>query len=141
MARQSRHNIYGPNNKTGNLVSYTIEEMIKGNNAIFGPALQPYDFIYIDDLIEAVIRLGKNKTRKNCYFIGSGSPRILKEYLIEIGKQYGRSDLIKIGLRPDDGIKYTLDMFNINELVNDVGNYISVPFSDGIKNTLKQYKE
>ena len=134
-------NIYGPNNKTGNLVSYTIEEMIKGNNAIFGPALQPYDFIYIDDLIEAVIRLGKNKTRKNCYFIGSGSPRILKEYLIEIGKQYGRSDLIKIGLRPDDGIKYTLDMFNINELVNDVGNYIRVPFSDGIKNTLKQYKE
>lgn len=132
-------NIYGPNNKTGNLVSYTIGELIKGNEAIFGPALQPYDFIYIDDLIEAVLRLGKNKTNKNCYFIGSGKPRILKEYLYEIGRIYGKEELIKIGIRPDDGIIYTMDMFDITSLKNDIGNYVSKSFCEGIKYTLDNY--
>lgn len=132
-------NIYGPDNKTGNLVSYTIGELQKGNEATFGPALQPYDFIYIEDLIEAVMRLGENKTSKNCYFIGSGEPRILKDYLFEIGEQYGKKELIKVGIRPDDGIKYTLDMFDIKELVNDIGDYTSKTFSEGIKYTMENY--
>ena len=51
-------NIYGVGNKTGNLVSYTLGELMAGKEAAFGPALQPYDFIYVDDLIEAVYRLG-----------------------------------------------------------------------------------
>ena len=132
-------NIYGPNNKTGNLVSYTIGELAKEQEATFGPALQPYDFIYIDDLIEAILRLGENYTSKSCYFIGSGEPRILKDYLIEIGRQYGKEELIKLGVRPDDGIVYTMDMFDILPLVNDIGNYVSKPFSEGIKYTLENY--
>lgn len=132
-------NIYGPENKTGNLVSYTIGELTKGNEATFGPALQPYDFIYVEDLIEAVMRLGENKTSKNCYFIGSGEPRILKEYLFEIGRLFGKEELIKVDLRPDDGIKYTLDMFDTAELINDIGNYVSKDFTDGIKYTLENY--
>ena len=132
-------NIYGSNNKTGNLVSYTISELLKGNDAIFGPALQPYDFIYIDDLICAVIRLGECATHRNCYFIGSGKPRILKDYLYEIGNQYGKQELIKVGLRPDDGIKYTFDMFDTTELIEDIGDFVNMDFVDGIRYTLNNF--
>ena len=132
-------NIYGPENKTGNLVSYTIGELMKGNEATFGPALQPYDFIYIEDLIEAVMRLGENTTNKNCYYIGSGEPRILKEYLFEIGRLYGKEEFIKVGLRSDDGIKYTFEMFDTSDLVRDIGEYISKSFTDGIRYTLENY--
>lgn len=132
-------NIYGPSNKTGNLVSYTIGELKKGNEASFGPALQPYDFILVDDLIEAVLRLGENKTKKNSYFIGSGEPRQLKDYLLEIGQLYGKEELIKIGSRPDDGIKYALDMFDIEALKADIGDYITKNFTEGIKYTLENY--
>ncbi len=93
-------NVYGPRNKTGNLVSYTIGELLAGREATFGPALQPYDFIFIDDLIEAVYRLAFRKTQKNTYFIGSGKPRILKDYLSEIGVICNKAGLIKIGVRP-----------------------------------------
>ena len=132
-------NIYGPSNKTGNLVSYTINELEKGNKASFGPALQPYDFIYVEDLIEAVLRLGEYETKSNCYFIGSGEPRQLKEYLLKIGQLYGREDLIKIGLRPDDGIKYTWEMFDTVLLKQDIGEYITKNFNEGIKYTLDNY--
>ena len=132
-------NIYGPSNKTGNLVSYTIEELKKGKKATFGPALQPYDFIYVEDLIEAVMRLGDRATTKNCYFIGSGEPRRLKDYLNEIGYQYGREDLIQIGVRQDDGIRYSFEMFDTTVLYKDIGNYISKSFTEGIRYTLENY--
>lgn len=134
-------NIYGPGNKTGNLVSYTISNLLEGKEATFGPALQLYDFIYIDDLVEAVYRLGLYKTKQNFYFIGSGETRILKDYLIEIGRKCGKLDLIKIGARQDDGIVYTIDMFDISGLIMDIGNYNLTDFSKGIDLTLDSYSK
>lgn len=129
-------NIYGVGNKTGNLVSYTLGELMAGKEAAFGPALQPYDFIYVDDLIEAVYRLGANDTKKAFYYIGSGSPRILKEYLLRIGELAGNVNKVGIGIRPDDGIRYSMDMFSNKDLVEAVGEYVSTNFDNGINKTI-----
>ena len=133
-------NIYGVGNKTGNLVSYTLGELLAGKEATFGPALQPYDFIYVDDLIEAVYRLGANDTKKSFYYIGSGSPRILKDYLLRIGELAGCADKVGIGIRPDDGIKYTMDMFCNKDLVETIGEYVCTSFVDGIEKTIEWLK-
>lgn len=133
-------NIYGVGNKTGNLVSYTLGELMAGKEATFGPAIQPYDFIYIDDLMEAVYRLGAYETKEATYYIGSGSPRLLKEYLIQIGELSGFEDKVCIGIRPDDGIKYEFSMFNIDTLRKDIGEYVTVSFEDGIKKTIEWMK-
>lgn len=133
-------NIYGVGNKTGNLVSYTLGELMTGNEATFGPALQPYDFIYVDDLIEAVYRLGEKETNKAFYYIGSGSPRQLKEYLLRIGELAGYADKVGIGIRPDDGIKYSMDMFCNDDLVDAVGEYVSTDFDNGINKTIEWLK-
>lgn len=133
-------NIYGVGNKTGNLVSYTLGELMTGNEATFGPALQPYDFIYVDDLIEAVYRLGEKETNKAFYYIGSGSPRQLKEYLLRIGELAGYANKVGIGIRPDDGIKYSMDMFCNDDLVDAVGEYVSTDFDNGINKTIEWLK-
>ena len=133
-------NIYGVGNKTGNLVSYTLGELMAGKEPSFGPAEQPYDFIYVDDLIEAVYRLGKNETSQNCYFVGSGEPRILKEYLLEIGELCGRREAVKIGLRADDGIRYDFGMFDTEALRKDIGEYVGTHFTEGIKKTINWLK-
>jgi nucleoside-diphosphate-sugar epimerase len=129
-------NIYGPLNKTGNLISYAISEILHNRPAFFGPAQQPYDFIYVDDLIEAVYRLGVKHTHHNFYFIGSGSPKILREYLSSLGDICKRPDLIRFGVREDDGIKYEYSMFDNSLLVQDIGNYIGFNFEKGIENTV-----
>ena len=134
-------NSYGIGNKTGNLVSYTLGELMEGHEPSFGPAEQPYDFIYIDDLLEAVFRLGERETKRNFYFIGSGTPRILKEYLLEIGEITGRREAVKIGLRPDDGIKYDFSMFDTAPVKEAIGDYVSTPFEEGIKKTINWMKE
>ncbi len=133
-------NIYGVGNKTGNIVSYTLGELMAGKEATFGPALQPYDFIYVDDLIEAIFRLGVNATHKSFYYIGSGKPCILKDYLLRIGELAGCSEKIGIGIRPDDGIKYSMDMFDNSDLVSTIGAYVSTDFDCGINKTIKWLK-
>lgn len=133
-------NIYGVGNKTGNLVSYTLGELLAGKEATFGPAAQPYDFIYVDDLLEAVYRLGASDNKKSTYYIGSGSPKILREYLLRIGELIGLKDKIGIGLRPDDGIKYDFSMFDTTPLKETIGDYVSINFDEGIKKTIEWLK-
>lgn len=129
-------NIYGAGNQTGNLISYTLGELLAGKDATFGPALQPYDFIYVDDLIDAVYRLGTHETPKSFYYIGSGKPRILKEYLLRIGELAGAADKVRIGIRPDDGIKYCMEMFDNGDLLATVGEYAVTDFDCGIIKTI-----
>lgn len=133
-------NIYGVGNATGNLVSYTLEALLSDKEATFGPAQQPYDFIYVDDLIEAVYRLGFYEARETSYFIGSGRPQRLCEYLQTIGEIAGRPNNIKIGVRDDDGIKYDFSMFDTAALRRDIGNYVTVSFEDGIRKTIDWLK-
>lgn len=133
-------NIFGVGNKTGNLVSYTLGELMAGKDATFGPALQPYDFIYVDDFIEAVYRLGGNATPHSFYYIGSGYPRILKDYLLRIGQLAGCADKVCIDVRPDDGIKYTMEMFDNKDLVTVIGEYVSTSFDEGILKTIEWLK-
>jgi nucleoside-diphosphate-sugar epimerase len=126
-------NIYGPQNKTGNLISYTITELMNNRAALFGPAEQPYDFIYIDDLIEAVFRLASVSSKEVFYYIGSGKTKTLKEYLKTIGILLNKPELIKISERPDDGIRYNIEMFNNRNLLRDIGSYVKTSFEEGIQ--------
>lgn len=132
-------NIFGPTCRTGSLVSYVLSEIMSGNEAKFGKADQPYDLIYVDDLINAVHLLGTKSTKRNFYFIGSGTPRILKDYLLEIGHAAHKENLIKIGAREDDGIKYRYDMFDVSALKEDIGEYISMGFEEAIRFTIEHY--
>ena len=96
--------------------------------------------INVDDLIEAVYRLSANDTNKAFYYIGSGSPRILKEYLFRIGELAGCADKVGVGIRPDDGIKYSMEMFDNSDLVATVGEYVSTDFDNGINKTIDWLK-
>lgn len=133
-------NIYGVGNKTGNLVSYTLGELMAGKKATFGPAQQPYDFIYIDDLIEAIYRLGEKYTPKAFYYIGSGTSRKLADYLLRIGELTGFTDNVSIGVRADDGIKYSIEMFDNSELVSAIGEYVNTSFDEGVVKTIEWLK-
>ena len=65
-------NIYGPRSINGNIVGYTIAEFIRGNTPSFSKADQPYDLLYIEDLVKAIYLIGNTDNTKNCYYIGSG---------------------------------------------------------------------
>ena len=130
-------NLYGPYSINGNIVGYTIKELLQGNEALFGPANQFYDLLYIEDLVYAAFLLGMCKTHKHTYYLGSGHTRLLSAFLKDIGEVCGKPELIKIGARPDDGTRYNKDWFDITPLKDDTGFSPKVPFTQGVKATIQ----
>ena len=133
-------NLYGPYSINGNIVGYTIKELLQGNEAKFGPANQIYDLLYIEDLVYAAYLLGANETKSHTYYLGSGQLRILSDFLKEIGEVCGKPELIKIGARPDDGTRYNEEWFDITPLKNDTGYCPKVSFEQGLKETIEWMK-
>ena len=49
-------------------------------------------------------------------------------------------DKVGIGVREDDGVKYTMDMFDNSNLVSTIGEYASIDFDKGIDKTINWLK-
>ena len=129
-------NIYGPGDVTGNLISYTLFELLKGNRPLFSKGAQYYDFLYITDLINAMILLGESNLSKNFYFLGSGDSRLLSDYLEAVSNalDFDKST-IGIGEREEDGLKYCKEWFGIEDLRSDTGFIPQISYEEGIKLT------
>ena len=87
-------------------------------------------------MLEAALRLGTRPVTRHFYFIGSGSPRILADYLTEAGEIAGAPELIQIGARPDDGVRYAWEMLDTEPLVRDIGPFVSGTFAEHLRETL-----
>lgn len=133
-------NIYGPLNKSGNLISYALGELKKGNIPEFSQGNQPYDFVYISDIVNAIYLLGEKKVNHDFYFLGSGAPRLLKDYLVQIPTAMGEGAEIALGKRPDGGIVYNMEWFSIDELKKDTGFNNQYSFEEGLAETVKWIK-
>ncbi|HDX9638871.1 TPA: NAD-dependent epimerase/dehydratase family protein [Bacillus mobilis] len=134
-------NIYGGSNTTGNIISYMLNELGKGNKPSFSKAEQPYDLMYVIDAVRALYLLGEKKTNENCYFIGSGSPRILKEYLLAVEEIFGNNAEIGLGEKPEDGLKYYYDWFDTTPLQRDTNFKALNSFEENIKKTIEENKK
>lgn len=134
-------NIYGAGNKTGNIVSYTLENLTNGKIPEFSSARQPFDLMHIDDCVEALYLLGTRSTDIKEFFIGSGSPRLLKDYLLITGRTVGFDISSSIGKRPDDGLQYEMKWFDISDLIRITGFLPKVTFEEGILKTFESMKK
>ncbi len=127
-------NIYGGDNTNGNLISYTMKEFSEGRIPSYGPCEQPYNFTYINDVIEALYLLGNIDTPENEYFISNGECKPLKEYLIKLAEIYDKK--VSIGERADDGVRYQQEWFDNSSLV-DLGYKPKYTFIKGIEEIRK----
>lgn len=128
-------NIYGPGDRSGNLISYTLTHLLKGDRPEFSKGSQPYDFIYIEDLVRAAVLLGQKDVLSGNYFLGSGDCRLLREHLLRISDILGKNYQLGIGERPEDGLTYFKEWFDISRLKDQTGFSPKYTFEDGIRIT------
>lgn len=135
-------NLYGITNKTGNILSYEISSLLKGEEPKFGPCDQYYDFLLVDDAIEAIFRFANLKDKCNkSYFIGSGEPDILANFLLFIDKCLTGGGKIHIGERSSDGMIFKRNFFDIGETVKLIGNYVTDSFQNNILKLIETLKK
>lgn len=128
-------NIYGPDLSISNIISYEIKTLTSGAVPEFSDAMQPYNFIYIKDCIQALIAAGEGECQHNEYFIGGKESCQLAWYLKIVEKQFPGCAGIGIGKRENDGLLYSGGWFDISGLKDDFGFVPAYSFEDGIKET------
>ena len=132
-------NVYGPNNMSGNLLSYAFSEISAGKVPEFSKGLQPYDFIYVNDLVRAIVLLATGKLSQNTYFLGSGEKYKLYEYLEKIPQIIPNSQ-VALGKREEDGVIYKEEWFDTSYLMQDTGFKTQYSFEEGVTETFEWYK-
>jgi len=133
--------IYGPGRNDDNALTYTIKTLLKGEKPSFTALEQRWDYIYIDDFINALILVSAKGIAGKNYAIGYGVARELRDYITIIRDSINPALPLGIGEKPYKSGKPDNSEMDISELQKDTGFVPEFSFEDGIKNTIKYFKK
>lgn len=134
--------IYGPGRNDSNILTYTIKSLLNGDVPNFTKLEQMWDYIYIDDLVNALYCVGMKGKPNAVYPVGSGDARPLAEYIMKVQQEIAPNAILGIGAIPyKNGNKPDNSVLDISALCNDTGYTSKVSFEDGIQKTIQYFKE
>lgn len=134
-------NIYGVGEKSARMIYTSLVKLINGEHCSFTSGYQMYDFIYITDAIKSIVEISEKGKPFNRYYIGSGKPKPLREYLsimrdiVSPGTELGFGDI------PFKGIDISYNQFDMGKVQRDTGYSNRISFEEGIKMTSEWIKK
>ena len=134
-------NAYGVGENSPRFINTTLRKIINHEKLEFTSGVQNYDFVYIDDVAEAFLRLGLSGKANKGYMIGSGNARALKEFILEMCKENNAGNPPIFGNVPFTGVNLPLSVYSTKTLEDDCGFRAKVSFAEGTKKTLEFLKE
>lgn len=129
-------NIYGAGEKSARLVNTSIRQLLNGEHCSFTEGKQTYDFIYITDAIASIVEVAEKGKPFNRYYIGSGNPKPLRDFLLEMKDVVAPGAELGLGDLPFNGIDIDYSQFKLKKVQEDTGYVNKIPFKDGIKKTM-----
>lgn len=91
--------LYGPYEHPKRLVPAAISALQKGEKFPVSPGSQVRDYLYVDDVAMAFLKLVENAT-SGIYNISSANPITIKDLLCDIGNILNRVELLQFGAVP-----------------------------------------
>lgn len=131
---------FGEGRTDNNILSYTIRELLAGRKPEYGALTQMWDFLYVREIVRALMLIGEKGHPGRIYGIGSGVYKPLKEYIEIIRDNINPALPLGIGARPKMSEKAFSSCVNINELTKDTGFVPEIYFEEGIKKTIDWFK-
>ena len=128
-------NIYGVGEVSARMIYTSIKKLVNKEHCSFTAGYQTYDFIYITDAIHSIIAVAEKGKAFNRYYIGSGEPKPLREFLIEMRNIVDPEAEIGLGDIPFKGVDISYSQFDLKKVERDTGYKNAVPFAEGIRMT------
>jgi len=128
-------NIYCVGEKSARMIYTSINKLVHKEHCSFTAGHQTYDFIYITDAINSIIAVAEKGKAFNRYYIGSGEPKPLREFLLEMRDIVDPEAELGLGDIPFKGVDISYDQFDLKKVERDTGYQNEVPFAEGIRMT------
>lgn len=130
-------NIYGAGEKSARLIYTSIVKLLKGEHCSFTEGHQTYDFIYITDAINSIVEVAEKGRAFRRYYIGSGEPKPLREFLLKMRDIVAPGVELGLGDIPFKGVSINYNQFNMKQIEKDTRFKNRVSFEDGIRMTME----
>lgn len=124
--------VYSEQRRDNNVISYTVGKLLKKESPSLTKLEQRWDYVHIDDAVEALFLIGKKGRNGKVYVIGHGDNQPLSEYIKTISRIIDPEIPLGIGMIPYSGIEMPMSCVDISDLQNDTGYKPKVTFEDGI---------
>lgn len=134
-------NIYGVGEKSARMIYTSIYKLVHKEHCSFTAGYQTYDFIYITDAINSIIAVAEKGKAFNRYYIGSGEPKSLREFLIEMRDIVAPDAELGLGDLPFNGIDISYNQFDLKKVERDTGYKNQISFVEGIRMTADYIRE
>lgn len=93
--------VYGPGEANYRLVPYLINHLQKKQRVDLTPGQQVRDFIYVEDVIDALLIAADSKLESGSYNVCSGVPIKVRDVVLQVAAALGcSSSLLDFGARP-----------------------------------------
>ncbi len=132
---------YGYYDNVYSVLISTIVNSLNGRSPVFSKGEQIWDFVYMDDIANALFLIARKGTDGVCYPIGSGDAKPLKEYLIVLCEKLGNMEKAEFGALPYGDSQIMHLEADISRLQTDTGWRPLVSFEEGITRTIEFYRK
>ena len=124
--------LYGPKDYEGTLVISTLNKMLENKPCELTECIQLWDFLYIDDAINGLVKLLEDDVPEGIYNFGSGYSAPLKEFVDQMKKITNSDSELRYGAIPYPAT----GIVNVNPEVKKLmkcGWIPKIKFEEGIK--------
>jgi len=130
--------VMGPKDDRDSFLQVSLKKLIRGDKLSLTSCDQYFDVISSFDCARAYYLLGEMGVGGKNYWIGSGFPRLLREYVEIMASCFPNSKPLKFGEMDFDDIGLEKSQFSISQIENDTGFKPSMTYQDIVKD-LKKY--
>lgn len=132
---------YGIYDNIASVLIAPILDSMEGKKLNFSQGEQIWDFVYLDDIANALYLIAKKARDGAAYPIGSGSARPLKEYIHILCEKLGKLDEMELGKIPYSDSQIMHLEADITEIHQDTGWMPEISFEEGIEKVIDFYKD
>jgi nucleoside-diphosphate-sugar epimerase len=113
--------VMGPGDDKNSFLQVTLEKLMRGDALIFSTGEQYFDVISSHDCCLGYYLICDKGRAGREYWVGSGDPRRLREYVERMYKMYPSGAQMQFGALPYNDITVDKEVFSIADLVRDTG--------------------
>lgn len=112
---------YGPGQSGESLMGGLVESIVRGEPFRMSAGEQTRDFIWIEDVVDAMVRAIEVRAAGEIFNIGSGVSIRVAEAARQVSELAGRADLLcpgELPLRPGEALEYSMDIGKARAMLN-----------------------
>lgn len=132
--------LYGIHDFDGSFVMFCLEKMLKNERIPLTECTQMWDYLYLDDAVEALVALAENNCECGVYNLASGNAMVLKEYVLRMKDITRSSSILKFGeITYSSGGVVSFEPV-VDKLKNSINWHPKADFEYGIKRIIEFLK-